>query len=165
MINKRKKTYSYGNFEEESFSEKINSSKRLYIIMLLTMTTAFALTLLLSSKIINIFALIAFLAMLYLTKLNMFFIINFAAIFLRFILEEHDWFNQIAFYSMLQVHSFCVFDIAISFIFIQQISLAAYRALKLPLSEQTQQSINSPLYEISITIIIIVAHITILSIK
>lgn len=164
---RRKRQSDYDDDDDDEYyehaSDRIDPRNRFYVITIIIMLSAFGLTLINNTEIMNAFAIIAYISMLYLFGPSMFFIINFAAMVLRLIFEEHAWFNELIFHSTLQIHTFCVFDLTATFILIHLLIQTTCRILKHPLGISDQRILNSTLYEFILLTAIFVAHIAILT--
>ena len=160
-----KKTQKKNNWREpvsdyfEHASEKIDLRNRFHMISVSFVVAIFALTLVTKNEMLNVFAIISYLSLVIVFGVSLFFYFNFAAMFVRFLLEDHEWFMEIAFYSKMQIHTFCVFDMILSFIVLNLIMQMTCKVLKYPLGISNLQIMNRPMYELILIIAILVLHV------
>jgi len=147
----------------EHASEKIDLRNRFYIIAVAFMVTAFSLILVNSGELMNALAIFAYTSMMITFGVSLFFYVNFSAMFLQFMLSKHEWFaDHIAFFSKLQVHSFYVLDVVVSFILLNIALQMTCRILRYPLGISNLQVVSRPLYELLLIIVVLVLHVVVL---
>ncbi len=142
-----------------SISELCSKKIQAQITYMPIFVMAFTLSLLFPDALFGVFTLVAYGLLLAFFGPSLFFIINFVALVLSFIISTQPWFIQIGIESKLKLHTLCVMDITVSYFILNLLMILLGGTVRVVLGIRKDYKIDKMFYGFLLITFILLAHI------